>query len=157
MRATPNRPRVDPEVHRAQLAAFTAVCPQPRQPAEPHHQLSRPVRTGQPTGDRRPLQPVRFPEPTGEQQPPRPDPARKSATRSNQRSRTRATTHSYVASDGRSDSWATGPKQLAQVRIERRPRNRCVPPDRIGFRAIAGSSPVRHASDASRCLREARS
>jgi len=59
MRATPNRPRVDPEVHRAQLATCTAVGPQPRQPAQPDEWFVGPVRSGQPTGDRRPVRLVR--------------------------------------------------------------------------------------------------
>ena len=47
------RPRVDPEVHRAQLGPCAADRAQPRQSAEPGHQPRQSVCTGKQPGDRR--------------------------------------------------------------------------------------------------------
>ena len=57
------RPRLDPEVRRAELGPAADHEPQPRQPAEPDRATRQPVGAAQRPGDRRPLRPVRLRSP----------------------------------------------------------------------------------------------
>ncbi len=52
------RPCVDPEIHRGELAAGSDLVAQPRPSAEPRRQPGRSLRPGEPAGDRRPDEPL---------------------------------------------------------------------------------------------------